>query len=191
MSVGGLEFTVGLWLDGLSWWIAVLVALICLLVTAWAAPYMEGQRDLPRFYALMTFFAASMLTLVLASSFLSLFVAWEAVGLASWGLIGFWYDRHEARCAARRAFLMTRLGDVGFLIGWLTALHATGTTRIDMFLQTVETGTLDAGTLTIVALLIFAAAIGKSAQLPLTAWLPDAMVGPTPVSALLHSATMV
>lgn len=192
MAVGSLKLTMGFWLDGLSWWMAVLVGVICLLVTTYAVPYMKDEEEgQARFFALMAFFAASMLALVLSGSFVLTFVAWEGVGVASYGLIGFWYRKDEARRAAPKAFLMTRLGDFGFLLGWLLVLHHTGTTHIETFLQAVEGGGVGTPMLTLIALLLFAAAVGKSAQLPLTAWLPDAMVGPTPVSALLHSATMV
>ena len=130
-----------------------------------------------------------MLTLVLSNSLLLLFAAWEGVGLASYGLIGFWYQQDDSRQAARKAFLMTRLGDLGLLLGWLWLLLEVGTTEISVILAAVET--LPDGLLTATALLLLLGALGKSAQLPLTAWLPDAMAGPTPVSALIHSATMV
>ena len=191
LSVGRFELTAGLWLNGLSWWTALLVASICLLVTLYAVAYMRTEQDLPRFFALMAFFAGAMLTLGLSSSLVLLFMAWEGVGLASFGLIGFWYDQDESRDAARKAFLMTRLGDFGLLLGWLLALLLLGTTSIEALHRAAAGGQIADPTLTSLAILFFVAAVGKSAQLPLTAWLPDAMAGPTPVSALLHSATMV
>jgi len=192
LAVGRFELTAGLWLDGLSWWTALLVAVICLVVTLYAVAHMQGERNLPRFFALMAFFAGAMLTLVLSSSLVLLFMAWEGVGLASFGLIGFWYDQDDSRQAARKAFLMTRLGDFGLLLGWLLVLLALGTTSIEaLHAAAAGGGPIAASALTLPALLFFVAAVGKSAQLPLTAWLPAAMAGPTPVSALLHSATMV
>jgi NADH-quinone oxidoreductase subunit L len=152
---------------------------------------MRDEEDLPRFFALMAFFAGAMLTLVLSSSLVLLFMAWEGVGLASFGLIGFWYDQDESRRAAQNAFLMTRLGDFGLLLGWLLALLVLGTTSIEALQSAARGSEIAPTTLTLLALFFFTAAVGKSAQLPLTAWLPDAMAGPTPVSALLHSATMV
>jgi len=131
-----------------------------------------------------------MLTLVLSNSLVLLFAAWEAVGLASYLLIGFWYKKAEAKAAAHKAFLMTRLGDLGLLLGWLLLLLTVGTTDIQSVLVAVGE-TLPPGTEALAAFLLLLGALGKSAQLPLTAWLPDAMAGPTPVSALIHSATMV
>lgn len=191
LSVGRFELTVGLWLNGVSWWTALLVASVCLLVTLYAVAYMRTEQGLPRFFALMAFFAGTMLTLVLSSSLVLLFMAWEGVGLASFGLIGFWYDQAESRTAARKAFLMTRLGDFGLLLGWLLALLLVETTSIEALQAAASGETIPPATLTLLSMLFFVAAVGKSAQLPLTAWLPDAMAGPTPVSALLHSATMV
>ena len=190
LSAGRFELRTGLWLNGLSWWTALLVASVCLLVTLYAVAYMREEAGLPRFFALMAFFAGAMLTLVLSSSLVLLFMAWEGVGLASFGLIGFWYDQPGSRRAAQKAFLMTRLGDFGLLLGWLLVLLLLGSTSIEALHAAAHGGQIAAPTLTLLALLFFAAAVGKSAQLPLTAWLPDAMAGPTPVSALLHSATM-
>ena len=192
LSVGRFELTAGLWLNGLSWWTAMLVASVCLLVTLYAVAYMRTEQGLPRFFALLAFFAGAMLALVLASSLVLLFMAWEGVGLASFGLIGFWYEQPDSRRAAQKAFLMTRLGDFGLLLGWLLVLLLLGTTSIEMLHTAAKnSGQIAPATCTTLALLFFVAAVGKSAQLPLTAWLPDAMAGPTPVSALLHSATMV
>jgi NADH-quinone oxidoreductase subunit L len=191
LAVGRFELAAGLWLNGLSWWTALLVASVCLLVTLYAVAYMRSERGLPRFFALMAFFAGAMLTLVLSSSLVLLFMAWEGVGLASFGLIGFWYGQDDSRDAAQKAFLMTRLGDFGLFLGWLLVLLLLGTTSIEALQSAAGGGKIASGTLTLLAMLFFVAAVGKSAQLPLTAWLPDAMAGPTPVSALLHSATMV
>jgi NADH-quinone oxidoreductase subunit L len=188
-TVGGLHLTLGLELGGLSRLLVWLVTGVGSLVSVYALAYMKEEQDRPRFFATFAFFLSAMLTLVLSTSTLLLYAAWEGVGVASYLLIGFWYTRPEAVRAARRAFLLTRLGDLGLLLGWLLALRLTGSTDIPALLKAV--GTLPASTVTLLALLFLAGAAGKSAQLPLTAWLPDAMAGPTPVSALLHSATMV
>ncbi len=190
-TVGDFALTVGLRLDELSWFMALVVAGVSFAVNVYAVSYMAKEEDQPRFFALMSFFAGAMLTLVLADSFVLLFMAWEMVGLASFGLIGFHYQEDEARRAAQKAFLLTRLGDFGLLIGWLLVLHLTHTTNLDALLAATARGVIPQTTLTLIALLFFTASVGKSAQLPLTAWLPDAMAGPTPVSALIHSATMV
>jgi NADH-quinone oxidoreductase subunit L len=184
-------FTVGLRLDPLGLLPALLVAGVGLLITIYAVGYMAAEPGQARFFATFAGFIGAMLTLVLADSLLLLFVAWEGVGVASFLLIGFRYRQDEARRAAQQAFLLTRLGDLGLLLGWLWVLQAVGTTDIATFLQAVETDALPAAGLTLIALLFLSGAIGKSAQLPLTAWLPAAMAGPTPVSALIHSATMV
>ena len=191
LVVGAWRLTVGLAADPLGWSAAVLVAAVALCVCLYALGYMAGEPDRPRFFAALGLFVGAMLALVLADSFLLLFAAWEAVGLASWRLIGFRHREPGAAAAATRAFLMTRIGDVGLLLGWLLALGTTGTTGIGAALEAARGGAWPPGLPTLVALLMLAGAVGKSAQLPLSAWLPDAMIGPTPVSALLHSATMV
>ena len=189
LETGPFTLTIGLTLDPLGYLIALVVAGVSFLVGVYAVGYMADERGKPRFFALLSFFAGAMLTLVLSNSFLLLFAAWEGVGLASYGLIGFWYRQEDSRKAARKAFLMTRLGDLGLLLGWLWLWLELGTTDISAILGDLET--LPNGLLTATALLLLLGALGKSAQLPLTAWLPDAMAGPTPVSALIHSATMV
>lgn len=190
-ALGPWHFTLSLRLDGLSWWLATLVAWIALAVNVYAVRYMQTEAGRVRFHAWMAFFAASMLTLVLAGSLLLLFIAWEGVGVASYVLIAQRHEESEAQRAALKALLMTRLGDFGLLLGWLMTLHFTGTTDIATLLNAAQSGSLPQGVPLLLAMLFLAAAIGKSAQLPLTAWLPDAMAGPTPVSALIHSATMV
>jgi NADH-quinone oxidoreductase subunit L len=188
---GGFRLTVGLDLSGLTWFAATVVAGVSLLIGIYSLGYMASEHDRPRFFAELALFIGAMLTLVLASSLILLFAAWEAVGIASYLLIGFRQEPEAARPAAAKAFLMTRLGDLGLLMGWLLVLLALRTTDIAALLAAVSQGAISPGMLTAIGLLLFLGAIGKSAQLPLTAWLPDAMVAPTPVSALIHSATMV
>lgn len=197
-TVGGLWFasgpfdlTIGLQQDGLSQLAALTVAGIAFCVNLYSIGFMRHDRGQSRFFAEMAFFAGAMLTLVLSSSLIVLFAAWEAVGVASFLLIGFYFKQEAARRAAQKAFLVTRLGDVGMLLGWLLALSLMGTTDIAALLRAAAGGAIPAGALTLLALLFLCGAVGKSAQLPLAAWLPPAMIGPTPVSALIHSATMV
>jgi NADH-quinone oxidoreductase subunit L len=190
-TLGPWHLTLSLHLDTLSWSLAMLVAWVALAVNVYAVRYMQLEGGRVRFHAWMAFFTASMLTLVLAGSLLLLFIAWEGVGVASYVLIAQRHEESEAQRAALKAFLMTRLGDFGLLLGWLMTLHFTGTTRIATLLAAAQSGSLPQGVSLLLAMLFLAAAVGKSAQLPLTAWLPDAMAGPTPVSALIHSATMV
>jgi NADH-quinone oxidoreductase subunit L len=142
-----------------------------------------------RFFAYLNLFMFSMLVLVLADSFLVVFVAWELVGLSSYLLIGFWYRKRSAALAAKKAFIVNRVGDVGFALGIMLIFVSLGT--LDIREVVARIGELDGTTITIISLLIFAGAMGKSAQFPLHVWLPDAMEGPTPVSALIHAATMV
>lgn len=189
LQIGPYTLTVGLGLDPLSYLLALLVTGVGLLVGIYAVGYMAEEPGKPRFYGTLSFFIGAMLTLVLSNSLLLLFAAWEGVGLASYLLIGFWYTQTDTKEAARKAFLMTRLGDLGLLLGWLVLLLGVGTTDIRATLAVV--GELPSGVATLAAFLSLFGALGKSAQLPLTAWLPDAMAGPTPVSALIHSATMV
>ena len=189
LETGSFTLTAGLTLDPLSYLLALVVSSVSFLVGVYAVGYMAEEKSKPRFFALLSFFVGAMLTLVLSGSLVLLFAAWEGVGLASYGLIGFWYSQENSRKAARKAFLMTRIGDLGLLLGWLWLLLELGTTDISAILGALET--LPDGLLTATALLLLLGALGKSAQLPLTAWLPDAMAGPTPVSALIHSATMV
>lgn len=187
--IAGRTLTVGLALTPLATIVCALVATIALWVTIYSLGYAPIRDQRPRFFAYLALFVGAMLALVLADSLLLLFAAWEAIGLASYLLIAFHYREAAARRAARKAFLMTRLGDMGLLLAWLLLLNRLATTDIAAVLA--ATPALPPPFLTEVALLLFVAAIGKSAQLPLTAWLPDAMAGPAPVSALIHSATLV
>ena len=191
LQAGGFALTAGLSLDPLSGYAALLVAAVALPVNCYAVGYMGREPARGLFFAAMSFFLGAMFTLVLASSLVLVFAAWEAVGVASFVLIGFRHREPQARSAAGQAFLLTRAGDVLLLLGWLAASRLAGTDDITQALARLTSGDLPQATTTLVALLILGGAIGKSAQLPLSAWLPAAMVGPTPVSALIHSATMV
>ncbi len=186
----GLVF--GVLVDHLSALMALVVSGVTLLVMIYSLGYMAGDLGYARYFGFLSLFAAAMLGLVLASNLLQLLVFWELVGLASFLLIGFWFERPGPAAAARKAFIMTRVGDVGFLLGVLMLMRALGNVAIpDLIAQAGGHGALTPRAITIIAALLLAGAAGKSAQGPLFTWLPDAMAGPTPVSALLHSATMV
>ncbi len=191
LQVGGRRLELALWLDPLGISVATLVSMIGLMVFVYAASYMADDPRRGRFFAELSLFIGAMLTLVLAADLVTLFISWELVGLCSYLLIGFWFEKPEVPSAATKAFLTTRVGDLAMLAGILLLVSAVGSSRIDAVLAAISTGGLTPGLLRTVALLLFTGAAGKSAQVPFQGWLPDAMVGPTPVSALLHSATMV
>jgi NADH-quinone oxidoreductase subunit L len=184
--------TVGVYVDALAAVMATLVALVAGLVQLYSLGYLadEPPPALGRYYLYQSLFAFAMLGLVFAPNFLQLFVFWELVGLCSYLLIGFYYQRPAAARAAVKAFWVTKLGDVGFLLGIVLLWGATGTFEFDTLFRAVAGGTLPAN-LALYMTLIYLGAVGKSAQFPLHVWLPDAMEGPTPVSALIHAATMV
>ena len=189
--VESLEVNIGITLDGLTAVMLVVVTGVSLLVQIYSQEYMRGDPGYNRYYAFMSLFTTSMLGLILASSVLQLFVFWELVGLCSYLLIGFWFYKDSARRAATKAFLVTRVGDLGFLIAILLMWSEAGTLDIGEIHDAAITGAVSSTVITWFALGIFAGAAGKSAQFPLHVWLPDAMEGPTPVSALIHAATMV
>jgi NADH-quinone oxidoreductase subunit L len=189
LSVGGTTLSIGWSADGLSAIMLIVLGVVAMMVMVFSAGYMSEERGLVRYYAFLSLFTAAMAGLVLASDLVGLFLSWELVGVCSFLLIGFWYDKPSAAEAARKAFLVTRVGDAGMLLAMGLLWSATGTLRIADVLG--KAGDLSAGVVTAAALLLFMGAAGKSAQFPLHAWLPDAMEGPTPVSALIHAATMV
>jgi NADH-quinone oxidoreductase subunit L len=190
---GGPMASVGVWVDGMAMQMAVLVTLVSLLVQVYSWSYLadEPRPSLGRYYAYQSLFAFSMLGLVLSPGFLQMFVFWELVGLCSYLLIGYWYDRPSAARAAVKAFWVTKLGDLGFVAGIVMLWAGTGTFDFWPLFQAAESGGLHVNGLTTIMFLIYLGAVGKSAQFPLHIWLPDAMEGPTPVSALIHAATMV
>ena len=191
VDVAGTQLSISLILDPLSVLMLGLVTFVALCVQVYSIGYMHGEAHYTWYFAAHSLFAAAMLTLVLAGNLLLLYIAWELVGFCSYLLIGFYYDRRSAAEAAKKAFVTTRLGDVGLLIGILLLFGATGSFQIAEVFRAIEGGGLSGGVLTLTAFLLFLGAMGKSAQFPLHVWLPDAMEGPTPVSALIHAATMV
>jgi NADH-quinone oxidoreductase subunit L len=185
------DFQIGLMVDSLTAVMLVVVTMVSLMVQIYSQGYMKGDPGYHRYFAWMSLFTMSMLGLVMASSLLFMYVFWEMVGLCSYLLIGFWFHRPSAANAAKKAFIVTRIGDFGFLVGILILYANTGTFNISDLYSQALSGVLAGAALTWAAIGIFAGAVGKSAQFPLHVWLPDAMEGPTPVSALIHAATMV
>jgi NADH-quinone oxidoreductase subunit L len=185
--------TVGVLADGDSALMLVLVALVSFLVQVYSLGYLSGETmpSLGRYYAYQSLFAFSMMGLVLAPNFVQLFISWELVGLCSYLLIGYWYTRPEAARAAVKAFWITKAGDVGMLIGIVMLWRLTGTFDFLELLQLADAGAIPLAGLGVITFCIYLGAAGKSAQFPFHVWLPDAMEGPTPVSALIHAATMV
>ncbi len=209
IQVGGFRADFGLGMDHLSAIYACFITFVGLLIHIFATGYMKGDPGFYRFFAYLNLFMFSMLTLILADNFLLMFVGWEGVGLCSYLLIGYYIKRDEARKAAKKAFVMNRIGDWGVLIGVFLIYTLTGSISFydkvvdgshvqsalnligQMGVEPFTGGAIIAGGATSVAVLLFIGATGKSAQIPLFTWLPDAMAGPTPVSALIHAATMV
>jgi NADH-quinone oxidoreductase subunit L len=186
---GTFRAPVTLQLDQLSAVMLLVVTGVGFLIHVYSIGYMHEDADYPRFFLYLNLFVFSMVMLVLAGNFLLLYVFWEAVGLCSYLLIGFWYRRESAANAGKKAFIVNRVGDCGFALGVMLLWTALGT--LDYGEVFAKAPTLAVGTATAISLLLFLGACGKSAQLPLHTWLPDAMEGPTPVSALIHAATMV
>ncbi len=185
------DLTVGFCLDNLSLILLLLVAFLATLILLYAYGYMHGENGLMRFFAEVQLFVFAMLSVLLADNLLQAFIFWEVMGLCSYLLIGFWYVKPSAAAAAKKAFLVTRVGDVVMLIGIVTLFDIFGSVEYSTMLAAAEQGLYDPKMLAIAMLCIFGGVIGKSAQFPLHVWLPDAMEGPTPVSALIHAATMV
>ncbi|MEE8346991.1 MAG: NADH-quinone oxidoreductase subunit L [Dehalococcoidia bacterium] len=181
----------GFHVDQLTIVMLVVVSFVALMVQVYSTSYMKGDPRYGWYFAAMSLFVAAMLTLVLADNFLLLYAAWEGVGFCSYLLIGFWHEKRSAAEAAKKAFITTRIGDVGLLIGIIMLWREAGTFDISEIFAFAENGGYSPEYLTTAVLFLFAGAVGKSAQFPLHVWLPDAMEGPTPVSALIHAATMV
>jgi NADH-quinone oxidoreductase subunit L len=193
-TFGDQPLCIGWVLDPLAAAMMVMITLVGLCIFVFSVGYMAGDKNFTRFFAYLSFFSGAMLGVVIANSLLLLFISWELVGLASYLLIGFWIERPSAAAAAKKAFITTRIGDLGSFLGMLWLYHSSGTLLFyDRGGGCLEDGGLLAtgASATFIALLIFCGAVGKSGQFPLHVWLPDAMEGPTPVSALIHAATMV
>jgi len=191
LAIGDTAIHIGVTVDALAAVMLIVVTSVSLLVQIYSQGYMHGDPGYSRYFAFMSLFTGSMLGLVLANSLVFLYLFWEGVGLCSYLLIGFWFHKPEAARAATKAFIVTRLGDFGFLAAILLLYANTGTFDIGELHELALAGVLGGTVLTWAAIGIFSGAVGKSAQFPLHTWLPDAMEGPTPVSALIHAATMV
>ncbi|MGE5893048.1 MAG: NADH-quinone oxidoreductase subunit L [bacterium] len=196
---GNFKVTVGFLIDPLTAVMLIVVTGVSFLVHVYSIGYMHGDSGYYRFFAFLSLFTFSMLMLVMANNFLQLYFGWEAVGLCSYFLIGFWYEKKSAADAGKKAFIVNRFGDFGFGLGVILIFLTFGTLHyapVFDAMPTIVGRTIplfgsDVSLITVIALLLFCGAVGKSAQLPLHVWLPDAMEGPTPVSALIHAATMV
>ncbi len=204
ISLGGFSTTVGIFYDNLSVIMIAMVTIVASCIFFFSAGYMHGDRDYPRFFAYLSYFCFAMMGLVVVDNLLFLFIFWELVGVGSYLLIGFYYDQEEPPKASLKAFMVNRVGDVLFLLGLIIAWQLFGTLRYPELFDRLAAGEFAAlspdhilagwdnqALLTLSGILIFCGAVSKSAQLPLHTWLPDAMAGPTPVSALIHAATMV
>jgi NADH-quinone oxidoreductase subunit L len=191
LSAGEFQLSLGFTLDRLSVLLMLVITGVGFLIHVYSVGYMHADNGFSRYFSALTLFVAAMLVLVRADSYLLMFVGWEGVGVCSYLLIGFWYAERVNTDAARKAFIVNRIGDVGFLLAMFLAVRTFGTLDIAAVNQAAGTMVYGSPVLTAMGLLFLLAAAGKSAQLPLQVWLPDAMAGPTPVSALIHAATMV
>ena len=192
INVGGFAPAVSFYVDGLTLTMMSVITGVGLLIHIYSSEFMWDDKDYSRFFSYMNLFVSAMLVLVLADNLLLLFVGWEGVGLCSYLLVGFWHEDPANGAAARKAFIVTRIGDAAMAIGLFILFHQLGTLDfIPLAIAAQEVWPNGSTMLTIACLLLLGGAVGKSAQLPLQTWLPDAMAGPTPVSALIHAATMV
>jgi NADH-quinone oxidoreductase subunit L len=193
--VGGLNVSFSYQVDQLSLVMAMIVTGVGFIIHVYSIGYMHGDQGFWRFFSYMNLFIFAMMNLVLGDNFLVLFLGWEGVGLCSYLLIGFWYDRKFEKSttadAAKKAFIVNRIGDFGFLLGMFLIFLTFGSLNFNEVFSRAATFNVDQSALNLIALFLFIGATGKSAQIPLFVWLPDAMAGPTPVSALIHAATMV
>jgi NADH-quinone oxidoreductase subunit L len=193
LSVGGLSLSMGFEITNLNALMLVIVTGVSMLVNLYSAGYMKGDERIHVYFSYIALFTFSMLGVVIAENIVELYIFWELVGVCSFLLIGFWYFKPEAKAAAKKAFIVTRIGDVGLFIAilllfWYMPDHQLSFSAIH---NAISEGSIDSGIVTLIGILIFVGAIGKSGQFPLHTWLPDAMEGPTPISALIHAATMV
>ncbi len=193
-NIGSIKIVVGFGVDNIAAIMLVVVTLISFLVHLFSTVYMEGDRRFPKFFAYLGLFTFSMLGIVLANNFLIMYIFWELVGISSYLLIGFWYEKKSASDASKKAFITNRIGDLGFFIGIMILFMTYGSFMFEDVFAGISSGLMPFNSstmLTLAGIGIFMGAMGKSAQWPLHVWLPDAMEGPTPVSALIHAATMV
>lgn len=190
-AVDNLTVNFGFLVDQLSVWMMLIVTGVGFLIHVYSIGYMHDDEGFWKFFAYLNLFIFSMLLLVMGNNFLMLFFGWEGVGLCSYLLIGFWYTNQEYGKAARKAFIMNRIGDLGLLLGIFLIYKIFGSVTYSEVFERISSVRLDGGVATLICILLFIGAMGKSAQIPLYTWLPDAMAGPTPVSALIHAATMV
>ena len=187
--------SIGFHVDALTTVMLLVITGVGFLIHVYSIGYMHGDEGYTRYFAYLNLFVFAMLILVLGNNYLMMFVGWEGVGLCSYLLIGFWYEKQSATDAGKKAFIVNRIGDFGFLLGMFTLFAAFGTLDFGLIFENAQADNFEkifgVSTLAVATLLLFVGAIGKSAQIPLYVWLPDAMEGPTPVSALIHAATMV
>ncbi len=193
IHVGALDIPISIYWDPLSAIMTMIITGVGFLIHGYSTAYMKEDEGFSRFFAYLNLFVFFMLILVLGSGYVSMFIGWEGVGLCSYLLIGFWFHNHEYNNAAKKAFIMNRIGDLGFLMGIYLLFQVFGSLEfIEINKTLIASGiSLPQNTLTLIGIFLFIGAMGKSAQIPLFTWLPDAMAGPTPVSALIHAATMV
>src|SRR5215210_7888291 len=187
----GGSFPMGIYVDGLAAVMLVVVCFVSLMIQLYSGAFMQDDPRFAWYYAVLNLFTASMLGLVVAPNFIELYVFWELVGLCSYLLIGHWFEKPSAAKAAQKAFIVTRIGDAALFVGIIMFWRETGTTSFQGITEAALAGFIGGSLFTTAVILVFVGAIGKSAQFPLHVWLPDAMEGPTPVSALIHAATMV
>ncbi|MBI4656683.1 MAG: NADH-quinone oxidoreductase subunit L [Elusimicrobia bacterium] len=190
-TVGQYKISMGVYVDSLTLSMLIVVAAVSLMIQIYSVGYMKGDKRFKRYYAYLCLFTASMTTLTITDNMMVFFMGWELVGVCSYLLISFWFEKPEAAYAGKKAFITTKLGDLGFLIGLLLLFSVMDTFKLSEIFSRAQAGFLSIHAATLICILLFAGAIGKSAQMPLFIWLPDAMEGPTPVSALIHAATMV
>jgi len=186
-----IHLELGMWIDPLTAVMFLVVTIVSGCVQVYSLGYMHGDPRWSRYFSYLSLFTFSMLGLVIANNFFMIFIFWELVGLTSYLLIGFWFEKKSASDAGKKAFITTRIGDLGFIVGLLLLMTYAGTLNYQEVFVKVSSGAIPMGILAAIGIFVFCGAVGKSAQFPLHVWLPDAMEGPTPVSALIHAATMV
>ncbi|MCK4557925.1 MAG: NADH-quinone oxidoreductase subunit L, partial [Candidatus Aminicenantes bacterium] len=191
ISSGSFNVNLSLQLDPLSAVMAMVVSGVGFIIHVYSVGYMAKDEGYTRYFTYLNLFMFAMLLLVMASNVVLMFVGWEGVGLCSYLLIGFWFEKHSAASAGKKAFIVNRIGDAGFLLGIMFIFIYIGSGEFTAINAAIGGGAITQGLATLIAILLFVGATGKSAQIPLYIWLPDAMEGPTPVSALIHAATMV